>query len=111
MGSMFEKIAPGVPWSVKNQARMHLANNTAPYASSTDAMSKFPETATALGIKLDDTDNLILSAPCGLHDVIELTVKPTDYFLESKERMDIYRERVRKKKWKGKWSGLTIQPE
>lgn len=53
-------IHPNEPWSVKNEARMHLANTIPPYLSSVDAISKFPETATALGVKLDEHNNLIL---------------------------------------------------
>ena len=47
------KLMPHIPWSVKNEARMHVINNLPPYTSSEDAISKFPETATALGVKLD----------------------------------------------------------
>ncbi|WP_251360287.1 nucleotidyltransferase family protein, partial [Staphylococcus aureus] len=43
-----------IPWSVKNQARMHVVNNMPPYSSSVNAISKFPETATALGVTLDE---------------------------------------------------------
>ena len=47
------ELLPTIPWSIKNQARMHIANNSPPYSSAADAISKFPETATALGVKLD----------------------------------------------------------
>ncbi len=50
-----------------------------PYSSSLDVISKFPETATALGIKLDDKNNLILTAPFGISDVVNLEVKPTSF--------------------------------
>src|SRR5699024_4035406 len=73
--SCLKQMAPDIPWSVKNQARMHITNNVAPYTSSTNAMSKFPETATALGVKLDESDNLVMAAPCGIKDVIHLEVK------------------------------------
>ncbi|HLQ70361.1 MAG TPA: nucleotidyltransferase family protein [Bacillota bacterium] len=101
-------IIPHIPWSVKNQARMHLANNTQPYSSSTDAMSKFPETATALGVKLNNADNLMLAAPHGVDDVIHLRVRPTDHFAASKERMVIYKDRMRNKHWKRIWNNLEI---
>ena len=45
------ELLPTIPWSVKNQARMHIVNNSPPYSSAVDAISKFPETATALGVK------------------------------------------------------------
>ena len=39
-----------INWSVKNQARMHLRNNEDPYSNVEDAMKRWPETATAIGI-------------------------------------------------------------
>ncbi|MGL5489373.1 MAG: nucleotidyltransferase family protein, partial [Shewanella sp.] len=41
--------APELPWSVKNQARMHLKNHDNPYQSSSDAMAYWPEMETAVG--------------------------------------------------------------
>ncbi|UOQ84420.1 nucleotidyltransferase family protein [Gracilibacillus salinarum] len=101
-------IIPDLPWSVKNQARMHLKNNTSPYSSSIDAISKFPESATALGLTLDDHDKVILTAPCGIYDVLHLEVKPTPFFKGSSERMEIYRDRIFNKKWDETWRRLKI---
>jgi hypothetical protein len=39
---------PTISWSVWNQARMHGRNGAAPYASATDAMRFWPETAAAI---------------------------------------------------------------
>ncbi|RWS44374.1 nucleotidyltransferase family protein [Bacillus mycoides] len=97
-----------IPWSVKNQARMHVVNNMPPSSSSVDAISKFPETATALGVTLDEQNNVILTAPCGIEDVLSLQVKPTSHFLETKERIHMYKKRVMKKNWQSKWPNITI---
>ncbi|OTW46064.1 hypothetical protein BK699_22835 [Bacillus thuringiensis serovar mexicanensis] len=97
-----------IPWSVKNQARMHVVNNMPPYSSSVDAISKFPETATSLGVTLDEKSNVILTAPCGIEDVLSLQVRPTAHFLESKERLHMYKNRVIKKNWRSKWPSITI---
>ncbi|MEK4694182.1 nucleotidyltransferase family protein [Bacillus sp. FSL M8-0063] len=97
-----------IPWSVKNQARMHVVNNMPPYSSSVDAISKFPETATALGVTLDEKNKVILTAPCGIEDVLSLQVRPTAHFLETKERLHIYNTRVNKKNWQNKWPNITI---
>ncbi|WP_051314861.1 nucleotidyltransferase family protein [Alteribacter aurantiacus] len=101
-------LLPDIPWSVKNEARMHIVNNIPPYTSSEDAISKFPETATALGVKIDKNNRLILTAPCGIDDVLNLEIKPTPYFKETKERANIYEERVRKKNWKKTWHNIKI---
>lgn len=83
-----------IPWSVKNQARMHVVNNMPPYSSAVDAISKFPETATALGVTLDAKNNVILTSPCGIEDVLSLQVKPTLHFLETKERIHMYKKEL-----------------
>jgi uncharacterized protein len=102
---------PDIPWSVKNQARMHLINNQPPYTSSVDAISKFPETVTALGVKLDRMNQVILTAPCGIDDVINLVVNPTQYFLETEEGMQVYQQRVRKKNWESIWDKVRVNHE
>ena len=53
-------VMPGLRWSVKNQARMHLRNGDKPYTSVADAMRHWPETATAVAVRL---------APPGLIEV------------------------------------------
>ncbi|TCJ84286.1 UNVERIFIED_ORG: hypothetical protein EDC93_102994 [Bacillus cereus] len=103
-----KNIDSTIPWSVKNQARMHVVNNMPPYSSSVDAISKFPETATALGVTLDEKNKVILTAPCGIEDVLSLRVRPTDHFLETKERLHMYNARVTKKNWQNKWPNITI---
>lgn len=103
-----KSLLPNIPWSVKNEARMHIKNKMPPYTSCIDAISKFPETATALGVKSDDDHNVILTAPCGIDDVVNLVVKPTPFFTENKERVVIFEERVAKKNWKKTWNKLSI---
>lgn len=92
-------LDPTIPWSVKNQARMHVVNHVTPYLSSTDGMSKFPETATAIGVTLDDKGGLLLSAPYGVEDLIFMKIKPTPYFEESQ----LFKDRLIAKKWSTKW--------
>lgn len=99
---------PGIPWSVKNEARMHIRNRVEPYSSSLDAVAKFPETATAFGVKLDSLNQLILMAPHGIGDLINLKVKPTPFFKGDKDRLAIYENRVQKKNWQRTWNQLII---
>ncbi|EZH65644.1 hypothetical protein DH09_15245 [Bacillaceae bacterium JMAK1] len=100
-------IHPNLPWSVKNQVRMHDRNGVKPYLSSIDAMSKFPETATALGVTLDKDDKLSIAAPHGLLDAFQLYVKPTPAFLGNQKLMPIYEARIAKKEWHKTWPRLT----
>ncbi|TWT13229.1 nucleotidyltransferase family protein [Planomicrobium sp. CPCC 101079] len=96
-------LVPDLPWSVKNQARMHVVNGLPPYTSSADAISKFPETATALGVKLDEQGGLVLISPCGIEDVLNMEIHPTPHFLGEVRLLSIYRERLEKKNWTAKW--------
>lgn len=93
-------------WSVKNQARMHLRNGDAPYRSTMDAMRCWPETATAVGVRLDAQGGIEVAAPFGLDDLFNLVVRPTERFLDVKYL--IYLERLRAKQWHVRWPGLTI---
>nr|WP_208296251.1 nucleotidyltransferase family protein [Telluria antibiotica] len=94
-------------WSVKNQARMHVRNGDAPYASATDAMRYWPETATAVGVRLGQDDTLEVAAPFGLDDLFGLVVQPTRRFAE--EKRAVYLARFRAKDWPGRWPRLRIE--
>ncbi|MNR07469.1 hypothetical protein D3C85_1235880 [compost metagenome] len=89
---------------------MHVVNNLPPYSSSVDAISKFPETATALGLALDEHDNVILAAPCGIEDVVQMQLRPTPYFAETEDRARIYAGRIGKKNWKSIWHKVIVHP-
>ncbi|MGY0692127.1 nucleotidyltransferase family protein [Virgibacillus sp. FSP13] len=107
--NVLKKANPIYPWSVKNEARMHLVNRIPPYKSSEDAIAKFPETATSLGVKLDEEDNITLTAPHGISDVANMHVKPTPSFQEHPELMTIYYQRTNKKNWQFNWPKVTIE--
>jgi hypothetical protein len=98
-----------IPWSVKNEARMHLVNKIPPYSSSTDAISKFPETVTALGLTLDNNNEVVLTAPCGIEDLIKCVIKPTAFVRQTKGMAEIYKSRILKKNWKAIWGKVTVE--
>jgi hypothetical protein len=93
-----------VNWSVKNQARMFSINNTEPYISSEDAISNWVETATAIAVKLQD-NKLILIAPHGISDLVNLIIRPVPLFKNNTERIV---ERAEKKQWLKKWPKLKF---
>lgn len=97
-----------VPWSAKNEARMHIVNMIEPYTSSADAIEKFPETATALGVTLDKVDKVILLAPHGIEDAVKGCIRPTPYFKDNNERMAIFEKRLNEKKWDLIWPQITF---
>ena len=101
-------ILPREPWSVKNQARMHVVNGDKPYESTVDAISRFPETATSIAVKLDQHNELILATPWGIDDLLSLQIKPTPPFTMKKELVDIYESRLQQKDWESKWSKVKV---
>lgn len=106
--SELESILPNQPWSVKNQARMHLKSGFDSFTSSYDGVAHFPETPTAIAIRLRN-EELEIMAPYGLQDLFELRVKPTPSFQKNSKYYSVYLERMKKKKWDAIWEGLSIE--
>ncbi|MCC2975660.1 nucleotidyltransferase family protein [Sphingomonas sp. PL-96] len=90
-------VEPAIPWSVKNQARMHGRNADEPYSSVTEAMRYWPETATAVAVRRVGKDDCEVAAPMGLGDLMQLVLRPTPHFAGKKRH--IYEGRVRSKGW------------
>ena len=100
---------PQYQWELKNQVYMHQHSpHTVPYTSSRDAMSKYPERCTAIGLRLHVDATLELFAPYGLEDILKFQVHPTPHFLDNEDRMKLYQERLSKKNWQEKWKNLTF---
>ncbi|MBT4045730.1 MAG: nucleotidyltransferase family protein [Rhodospirillaceae bacterium] len=91
---------PGQPWSVKNQARMHLRNGDQPYAGTVDAMRHWLETPTCVAIRLNAKEELELAAPYGIDDLLQLVVRPTP---AGQRREQAYRDRLENKNWLQNW--------
>ena len=101
---------PQYQWELKNQVYMHQHSpHTAPYTSSCDAMSKYPERCTAVGLRLNVDATLEFFAPYGLEDILNFQVAPTPHFLENEDRMKLYQKRLSKKNWQEKWKNLTFK--
>ena len=98
------RVEPSVAWSVKNQARMHLRNADRPYASSTDAMRHWPETATAVAARRRHGDRCEVAAPLGFDDLFGLVLRPTLRFAGGKR--PVFEERIRTKAWRTRWPML-----
>lgn len=107
MQSTLYSLDSTLEWSVKNQARMHERNADQPYSSATDAMRYWPETATAVGVRLNDQGVIDVAAPFGLTDLFALLVRPTERF--GTEKRSIYVDRIRSKDWQAVWPSLRIE--
>jgi uncharacterized protein len=97
------KMNPALPWSVRNQARMHTSNNDSEYSSINDALIHWPETATAIAARLYNNQIEIL-APHGVQDLLNLKIRPSPAF---SHKTEIYEKRQRSKKWRQIWPKLT----
>lgn len=95
---------PEYNWSCKNQARMHVRNQEQPYGSVSDAMKRWPETATAVGISLDYNMNMEVVAPHGLHDLFDLKIRKSPYFQDKR----YFYSRIESKKWLEIWPRLKV---
>jgi hypothetical protein len=93
-------------WSVKNQARMAEVDHFSEgYKSTTDAISHWPETATAIGVKIDKNDKIEIVAPYGTDDLMALIIRMTPDFPGGR---DYFLKRIEKKEWPVKWPKLKI---
>jgi len=95
-----------INWEVRNQARMHeKRERTESYKNSVEAMSGWPETATAIGVKLDSDGDLKLFAPHGIDDLTNLIVRPTPVF---KNDLTVFWKRIEDKNWLKIWPKLKV---
>lgn len=90
------------PWSVKNQARMHLRAGRAPYRSSEDAISYWTEIETAVGARLNADDSITLVAPFGLQALFADSIT----FNAKSANFAAYLQRVADKGWLQRWPQL-----
>ncbi len=104
-------LLPGLPWEVRNQARMHLGNDDPPYRSSADALAHWLETPTAVAVRLNRDGSLELLAPLGTADLLGLVVRPTPHARSHKHRLAAYRERMERKNWPAKWPKMRVEWE
>ena len=94
----------GLKWEIVNEAYAHNWNNLPPYKSTEDALSQWPETATGIGVKLEDGE-LKLIAPHAIDDLVNLVVRPSPKFPDGIEGV---KERAKEKRWLEKWPKLKF---
>ena len=93
-------LLPGLPWQVRNQARMHVWKGLPQHKSTSDAMTYWLETVTAVGVRLEADDTLTVIAPLGTDDLLGLRCRPTAF---GRTRRDEYEARIASKRWRELW--------
>ena len=102
----------GAPWQAKNQAAVHLWYESRfgyavePLTSCADAVGTFPETATAVAVRLLPDDGLTVVAPCGLDDLLGLVHRHNP----RRASVEIYEQRLASKRITERWPRVTIVP-
>ena len=107
-----EAIFPQIIWDVTNQALVHQwyrqenGESIAPLTSIAHALSLWPETATAVAVRLNAQDHLEFEAPLGLHDLFELNLRWNPALVSQA----VFMERIQTKQFLQKWPLLTLVP-
>jgi len=100
---MLAQRLPEVTWSVKNQARMHSRHGHRRYAGCLAAMRYWPETATAVAVRLLSDETIEVLAPFGLADLLGMIVRPAPA-----AGFHIVLKRMQSKGWLRRWPALSI---
>ncbi|MCJ0830391.1 nucleotidyltransferase family protein [Acinetobacter sp. NIPH1876] len=104
------RIFPEQQWDVVNQALVHTwygqdkAEKIQPLVSIEQALSLWPDTATALAVRLNRSGELELIAPFGLHDLFELRLRWNPALVSN----DTFKQRVESKQWLQQWTKLQL---
>ena len=99
------KTMPDLPWSIKNQARMHLYNDDPSYSSTANAMNYWLETPTCTAVRLGKDDKLHLIAPFGINDLLKMIIRPTP---AGRRRPLAYGARISEKNWQRYWPKCQV---
>lgn len=95
----------GLDWELQNKAYNYKSDTRSEYTSEEDVIAHWPETVTAIGVRIENGD-LKLIAPYGIEDIVNFVVRPSPKYKDGVERI---RERVAKKKWLEKWPNLKLE--
>ena len=101
-----EALMPGLPWQVRNQARMHVWKDLPPHADTADSMRYWLETVTAVGVRLEADGTLTVVAPLGADDLLGLRCRPTAF---GATRRDEYEARIAAKRWRELWPMVRFE--
>ena len=99
------KAMPGLPWSIKNQARMHLCNEDPSYTSTANAMNYWLETPICTAVRLDRDAKLHLIAPFDINDLLKMIIRPTP---AGRRRPLAYEARISEKNWQRYWPKCQV---
>ena len=104
------RLLPEVRWDAKNQAAVHLwyerrfGHAVRPLRSTADGVATWPETATAVALRLTGDGRLEILAPCGLADLLDGVCRRNPRRVSVAE----YRRRIAAKRIQQRWPRVRI---
>lgn len=84
---------------------MHTLHNDEPYRNATEGLSRWVETATCIGVRLEINETLLISAPHGIGDLTQLILRPTP---NTNNSIELFYKRINDKNWLEKWPRLKL---
>jgi hypothetical protein len=104
---VLRKAMAGVNWSVRDQARMHTRSNDAPYETLKEAVEVFPDTSSAIAVRLNGLDALEIIAPFGLQDAFGGVLRASPRIARDDPRFERLLER-KLRTWRSRWPELRV---
>ncbi len=108
--ALLGRLLPGVRWDVKNQAGVHLwfhkvfGYQVEPLVSTADGISTWPETATAVAVRLTVADELEVLAPYGLADLLGMVLRRNP----RRVPVALFRQRLTQKRVTDRWPLVKV---
>lgn len=108
-----EELAPDIVWDVQNQASVHtwyprvFGVEVEPLLGSADGVATWPETASAVAVRLLADDSIEVVAPCGLEDLFGLVWRRNP----RRVTVDEYRRRIERKQVARRWPRVQVIAE
>ena len=108
--SLLEAKYPDQIWDITNQAHVHHwyktenGDSISPLHSIDEALSYWPETATAIAVRMDEQHQIEVIVPFGLNDLFELKLCWNGRLVSR----GVFAQRVKTKRFLERWSQLEI---
>ncbi len=101
---------PHLHWDVTNQAHVHtwyhgcFGKDVPPLHSVLEGLQSWPDTATAIAVRLNAQGDVDVLAPFGLDDLFDLVVR----WNPARATQDDFTRRIASKQWRTRWPRLRI---
>jgi hypothetical protein len=101
---------PDIGWDVSNQAHVHtwyracFGKDVPALATLAQGIATWPDTATAVAVRMDDDGNLEVVAPFGLDDLFDLVLR----WNPARVGFEDFEARIAAKGWLARWPRLHL---